>query len=115
MSCLRACKILACCNVRRSWAPGLIAIRSARLLTMLVIPFSLCQARLAVFVFIAGAFFAAPPPPPPPPGGPLVLVIFGFYGDEFRGCHPHALLSKACIQGRDAFAALSCPLTAVRS
>ncbi len=48
--------------------------RSLRLLAMLVIPFSLCSARLAVFVFIISATF---------PSSKGALVLFSFYVISF--------------------------------
>ena len=45
------------CNVPALMGTRVIRSRSMRLLSMLVIPFSLCSARLAVFVFIIAAVF----------------------------------------------------------
>jgi len=84
------------CNVPAIMGTRVIRDRSARLLTMLVIPFSLCQARLAVFVFIAGAFFARP-------WWAAGLVIFGFYVMSFVAATLTALLFKGVYPSRDAF------------
>ena len=58
------------CNVPALMGTRVMRSQPLRLLTMLIIPFSLCSARLAVFVFIIAAVF-------PPSQGPLVL--FSFY------------------------------------
>jgi ferrous iron transport protein B len=60
------------CNVPSILGTRVIRDPAQRLLTMLVIPFSLCQARLTVFVFMAGVFF-------PRPWWAAGLVVFGFY------------------------------------
>ncbi len=44
---------------RRSSGNRVMRDRGLRLLSMLVIPFSLCSARLNVFLFMAAAFFPA--------------------------------------------------------
>lgn len=48
------------CNVPSIIGTRVIRDPAQRLLTMLVIPFALCQARLTVFVFMAGVFFPRP-------------------------------------------------------
>jgi ferrous iron transport protein B len=58
------------CNVPALMGTRIIRSRPMRLLSMLIIPFALCSARLAVFVFIIAAIF-------PPNLGPVVL--FGLY------------------------------------
>lgn len=58
------------CNVPALMGTRVMRSRPLRLLSMLIIPFSLCSARLAVFVFIIAAVF-------PASQGPLVL--FSFY------------------------------------
>jgi len=58
------------CNVPALMGTRVMRSQALRLLTMLIIPFSLCSARLAVFVFIIAAVF-------PPAQGPL--VVFSFY------------------------------------
>ncbi len=62
------------CNVPALMGTRVMRSRPLRLLSMLIIPFSLCSARLAVFVFIIAAVF-------PPSQGPLVL--FSFYVISF--------------------------------
>lgn len=58
------------CNVPALMGTRVMRSQPLRLLSMLIIPFSLCSARLAVFVFIIAAVF-------PATQGPLVL--FSFY------------------------------------
>ena len=55
------------CNVPALMGTRVMRSRPLRLLSMLVIPFSLCSARLQVFLFIIGALFA-------PRVAPLVLM-----------------------------------------
>lgn len=62
------------CNVPALMGTRVMRSRPLRLLSMLIIPFSLCSARLAVFVFIISAVF-------PPSQGPLVM--FSFYVISF--------------------------------
>lgn len=54
------------CNVPALMGTRVMRSRSLRLLTMLIIPFSLCSARLQVFVFLTTAVFS-------PERAPLVL------------------------------------------
>ncbi|AFZ46353.1 ferrous iron transport protein B [Cyanobacterium stanieri PCC 7202] len=56
------------CNVPALMGTRIIRSRPMRMLSMLIIPFALCSARLAVFVFIIGAIF-------PMNLGPLVLFF----------------------------------------
>ncbi|MCT0200293.1 ferrous iron transport protein B [Synechococcus sp. CS-1325] len=84
------------CNVPAIMGTRVIRDRSQRLLAMLVIPFSLCQARLAVFVFMAGAFFARPWWAPG-------LVIFGFYSMSFVAAILTALLFRHLYPSSEAF------------
>lgn len=58
------------CNVPALMGTRVMRTRGLRLLTMLIIPFSLCSARLQVFVFVIAAFFAADTAP---------YVLFGLY------------------------------------
>ena len=55
------------CNVPAIMGTRVMRSRALRLLSMLVIPFSLCSARLQVFLFIIGALFA-------PSAAPWVLM-----------------------------------------
>ena len=75
------------CNVPAILGTRVMRDQNLRLLSMLVIPFSLCSARLNVFLFIAAVFF------PPRLGG---LVIFGLYLMSFAA----ALLTALLFRGR---------------
>jgi ferrous iron transport protein B len=75
------CNVPAILGTRVMRDPGL------RLLSMLIIPFSLCSARLNVFLFMAAAFFA------PRQGA---LVIFGLYLLSFVA----AVLTALLFRGR---------------
>ena len=59
------------CNVPALLGTRIIRDHKARLLTMLVIPFSLCSARLQIFLFLAGALFE-------PSRAPWVLLSLYF-------------------------------------
>ncbi|MFN9618527.1 MAG: ferrous iron transport protein B [Synechococcaceae cyanobacterium] len=84
------------CNVPAILGTRIIRDRSMRLLAMMVIPFALCQARLAVFVFLAGVFF---PRPWWAPG----LVVFAFYLLSFAAAIITGLLFKHAYPHREAF------------
>jgi ferrous iron transport protein B len=58
------------CNVPALMGTRIIGSRGLRLLSMLVIPFSLCSARLQVFIFFIAALFSQQVAP---------LVLFSFY------------------------------------
>lgn len=75
------------CNVPAILGTRVMRARGLRLLSMLVIPFSLCSARLNVFLFMAAVFFT------PRQGG---LVIFGLYAMSFLA----ALLTALVFRGR---------------
>lgn len=75
------------CNVPAILGTRVMRDRGLRLLSMLIIPFSLCSARLNVFLFMAAAFFA------PLQGG---LVIFGLYLTSFAA----AILTALLFRGR---------------
>jgi ferrous iron transport protein B len=75
------------CNVPAILGTRVMRDRGLRLLSMLVIPFSLCSARLNVFLFMAAVFF------PPRIGG---LVIFGLYLMSFAA----AMLTALLFRGR---------------
>ena len=68
--------------------------RSLRLLTMLVIPFSLCSARLQVFVFITAALFS-------PAAAPVVL--FSLYLFSFAAAIVTALLFRKNFRNNEPF------------
>lgn len=82
------------CNVPALMGTRVMRSRSLRLLTMLVIPFSLCSARLQVFVFIATALFA-------PRNAPLVL--FSLYLFSFAAAILTALLFKKHYSNNEPF------------
>jgi ferrous iron transport protein B len=73
------------CNVPAILGTRVMRDRGLRLLSMLIIPFSLCSARLNVFLFMAATFFA------PRVGA---LVIFGLYVMSFAAAIVTALLFK---------------------
>jgi ferrous iron transport protein B len=75
------CNVPAILGTRVMRSPGL------RMLSMLVIPFSLCSARLNVFMFMATAMFAANVAP---------RVIFSLYVISFAA----ALLTAALFKGK---------------
>jgi len=84
------------CNVPAIMGTRVIRDRGMRLLAILVIPFALCQARLTVFIFMAGIFF---PKPWWAPG----LVVFGFYLLSFAAAIITALIFKRTYPSREAF------------
>jgi ferrous iron transport protein B len=73
------------CNVPALMGTRIMRSRGLRLLTMLIIPFSLCSARLQVFVFLTTAIFA-------PWAAPLVL--FSLYLMSFLVAFLTALLFR---------------------
>jgi ferrous iron transport protein B len=73
------------CNVPAILGTRVMRDRGLRLLSMLIIPFSLCSARLNVFLFMAAVFF------PARQGG---LVIFGLYLISFLAAIFTALLFR---------------------
>jgi len=82
------------CNVPALMGTRVMRSRSLRLLTMLVIPFSLCSARLQVFVFITAALFS-------PKAAPLVL--FSLYLFSFASAILTALLFKRYLPNSEPF------------
>jgi ferrous iron transport protein B len=84
------------CNVPSIMGTRVIRDRGMRLLAMLCIPFALCQARLTVFIFMAGVFFAdlwwAPG-----------LVLFGFYVMSFAAAVITGLVFKRAYRSDEAF------------
>jgi ferrous iron transport protein B len=85
------------CNVPSIMGTRVIRDRGMRLLSMLVIPFALCQARLTVFLFMADVFF---PRPWWAPG----LVVFGFYVLSFVAAIITGLMFKRAYPSQEAFA-----------
>ncbi|MDO8990394.1 MAG: ferrous iron transport protein B [Sideroxyarcus sp.] len=82
------------CNVPALMGTRVMRSRSLRLLTMLVIPFSLCSARLQVFVFITAALFSVEAAP---------LVLFSLYLFSFVAAILSALLFKKSFQNSEPF------------
>lgn len=84
------------CNVPAIMGTRTIRSRSLRLLAMLIIPFSLCSARLQVFVFILAAVL---------PGSQGAIALFGLYLLSFGAALVLAgVLSRfAYFQHRDPF------------
>jgi len=82
------------CNVPALMGTRVMRSRSLRLLTMLVIPFSLCSARLQVFVFITAALFS-------PKAAPLVL--FSLYLFSFAAAIVTALLFRDKFRSNEPF------------
>jgi ferrous iron transport protein B len=73
------------CNVPALMGTRIMRSRGLRLLTMLIVPFSLCSARLQVFLFLAAALFA------PAQGA---WVIFGLYLASFAAALLTALVFR---------------------
>ena len=82
------------CNVPALMGTRVIRSRGLRLLTMLVIPFSLCSARLQVFVFFTAALFSAKHAP---------LVLFSLYLVSILVAMFTALLFKGHYVNNDPF------------
>ncbi|NEQ38291.1 MAG: ferrous iron transport protein B [Okeania sp. SIO3I5] len=74
------------CNVPALMGTRVMRSRALRLLTMLIIPFGLCSARLQVFVFIIAAVF---------PNGNGAIVLFSLYILSFMV----AIITAALFQG----------------
>ncbi|MBE0439461.1 MAG: ferrous iron transport protein B [Gammaproteobacteria bacterium] len=83
------------CNVPALMGTRTMRSRGLRLLTMLVIPFSLCSARLQVFVFMTTALFAPEQAP---------LVIFSLYVMTFVVVLLTSLLFKGQFNSSEPFA-----------
>ncbi len=82
------------CNVPALMGTRVIRSRGLRWLTMLVIPFSLCSARLQVFVFFTAALFSAEQAP---------LVLFSLYLASIVMAMGTALLFRRRYVNRDPF------------
>jgi ferrous iron transport protein B len=82
------------CNVPALMGTRVIRSRGLRLLTMLVIPFSLCSARLQVFVFFTAALFTVQHAP---------LVLFSLYIASIAIAMITALLFKGRYVNHDPF------------
>jgi ferrous iron transport protein B len=82
------------CNVPALMGTRVIRSRGLRLLTMLVIPLSLCSARLQVFVFFIAALFSARAAP---------LVLFSLYVISILSAMVTSLLFKHRYVNSDPF------------
>ncbi len=82
------------CNVPALMGTRVMRSRNSRLLSMLIIPFSLCSARLQVFVFITTALFS-------PKAAPLVL--FSLYLFSFSTAFLTAILFKGRFHNNEPF------------
>jgi ferrous iron transport protein B len=82
------------CNVPALMGTRVMRSRALRLLTMLIIPFSLCSARLQVFLFIVTALFAPSQAP---------LVLFGLYMASFAAALGTAFLARRQLASNDPF------------
>jgi len=82
------------CNVPALMGTRVMRSRGLRLLTMLVIPFSLCSARLQVFLFFIAALF-------PPRVAPLVL--FSLYVMSIAAAMLTSLIFKRRFENSDPF------------
>jgi ferrous iron transport protein B len=82
------------CNVPALMGTRVLRSHGLRLLTMLTIPFSLCSARLQVFVFFTAALFTARQAP---------WVLFSLYLISIMASVVTALLFKRAYVNDDAF------------
>jgi ferrous iron transport protein B len=82
------------CNVPALMGTRVMRSRSLRLLTMLTIPFSLCSARLQVFVFLTAALFTEKTGP---------IVLFSLYLFSFATVLLTALLYKGSMRSTEPF------------
>jgi ferrous iron transport protein B len=82
------------CNVPALMGTRVMRSRSLRLLSMLVIPFSLCSARLQVFIFITTALFAPQQAP---------VILFFMYMASFAAAFLTALLFGRRLKSDEPF------------
>ena len=82
------------CNVPALMGTRVLRSRGLRLLSMLTIPFSLCSARLQVFVFFTAALFTAQQAP---------WVLFSLYLISIAASMLTALIFKRKYENQDAF------------
>ncbi|MGB9093933.1 MAG: ferrous iron transport protein B, partial [Gallionella sp.] len=82
------------CNVPALMGTRVMRSRAMRLLTMLVIPFSLCSARLQVFIFFSAALFS-------PSAAPVVL--FSLYLFSFAAAILTALIFRNRFRNNEPF------------
>ncbi|MCR4303616.1 MAG: ferrous iron transport protein B [Gallionella sp.] len=82
------------CNVPALMGTRVMRSRAMRLLTMLVIPLSLCSARLQVFIFFTAALFTAKAAP---------VVLFSLYLFSFAAAILTALIFKGRFRNNEPF------------
>ncbi len=82
------------CNVPALMGTRVMRSRPLRLLTMLIIPFSLCSARLQVFVFMTAALFTAREAP---------VVLFSLYVLSFAAALGSAFLLRRRLHSNEPF------------
>lgn len=82
------------CNVPALMGTRVMRSRPMRLLTMLVIPFSLCSARMQVFIFIIAALFTAQQAP---------IILFALYAMSFLTMFLTALLFQGQYKNSEPF------------
>jgi len=82
------------CNVPALMGTRVMRSRAMRLLTMLVIPLSLCSARLQVFIFFTAALFSHKAAP---------VVLFSLYLFSFAAAIVTALLFKNRFKNTEPF------------
>jgi len=82
------------CNVPALMGTRVMRSRPLRLLNMLIIPFSLCSARLQVFLFMITALFSAKTAP---------VVLFSLYLVSFAAALGSALLLKGRLRSNEPF------------
>jgi ferrous iron transport protein B len=82
------------CNVPALMGTRVMRSRAMRLLTMMVIPLSLCSARLQVFIFFTAALFTAQAAP---------LVLFSLYLFSFATAILTALIFKGRFKNNEPF------------
>jgi ferrous iron transport protein B len=82
------------CNVPALMGTRVMRSRALRLLTMLVIPLSLCSARLQVFLFMTAALFSAKAAP---------LVLFSLYLMSFATAFLTAMIFKRRLASHEPF------------
>ena len=82
------------CNVPALMGTRVMRSRAMRLLTMLVVPFSLCSARLQVFIFFTAALFTQTAAP---------LVVFSLYLFSFGAAILTALIFKNQYKSNEPF------------
>ena len=82
------------CNVPALMGTRVMRSRPLRLLTMLIIPFSLCSARLQVFVFMTTALFTPSQAP---------VVLFSLYVMSFLAAFGSAFLLRRRLASNEPF------------